>query len=336
MVNVVYGCNNREGFLVDVLVSTTEPVVKRKKNTGRNSNLLKRIYRHRYLYMLLLPGLAVLLIFSYAPMYGIQLAFKEFMFNKGVWGSPWVGFKQFQILVSNPQFMGVFFNTIWISVNNLIWGFPAPIILALLINEIRVKSFKRVTQSILYLPHFITWIALSGIIYYLLSRTDGVLNKVLEAMGIKPLYILGNPSAFRPLLYISGIWKTVGWGMIIYLAALAGVNPSLYESAVIDGANRFKQCIYITIPCLKYAIIITLILRVGGLMNSNFDQIFNLISPSTRSTGDVIATYVYRMGIQNGRYDFATAVDLFTQVINCALLFAANWVVKLFGEEGFI
>jgi putative aldouronate transport system permease protein len=258
------------------------------------------------------------------------------MYNKGVWNSPWVGLAHFQLLFKNPEFKSVLFNTVWISINRIIWGFPAPIILALLLNELKNQKFKRISQSILYLPHFLSWVIMASIVFNLFSSSAGVVNKVLASMGIDPVIIIGNPKAFRPLLYISAIWKGSGWGTIIYLAAISGIDPTLYESAIVDGANRFKQCIHITLPSLKYAIIILLIMDVGGLMNAGFDQIFNLMSPATRGVGDIIDTYVYRMGVVQARYDFTTAVGLFKQVINCVLLFLTNWIVKLFGQEGFI
>lgn len=300
------------------------------------STVLRRVLRYKYLYLLILPGLAVVLLFSYVPLYGIQLAFKTYMYNKGIWLSPWIGFGQFEILFRNPEFKQVLFNTVWISFWNLALGFPLTIFLSLLLNELRNGRFRRVMQSVLYLPHFISWIIISGIIFSLFSVTNGAVNKLLVSAGMQPVVVLGKPDVFRPLLYISNIWKGIGWGTIIYMAAIAGVDQELYDAAVIDGANRFKQCLHITIPSMKYAIVVLLILSVGGLMNSNFDQIFNLLSPATRNVGDVIDTYVYRIGVINARYDFATAVGLFKQVINCALLFFTNWVVKLLGEEGFI
>jgi len=306
------------------------------KKVSRRRSLWKQIAYCKYLYMLIAPGFILTLIFHYFPMYGLQLAFKNFMYNKGIWGSPWNNFAHFKAFMSNPEFKRVVFNTLWISINQMIWNFPAPIILALLLNELRNKTFKRVTQSILYLPHFVNWIIISGLIFNLFSVTNGVVNKVLASLNMQPVVIIGNPNVFRPLLYISSMWKGVGWGTIIYMAAIAGVDVQLYESAIIDGANRFQQCIYITLPSLKYAIVILLILNTGGLMNSNFDQIFNLMGPTTRAVGEVIDTYVYRLGIVNARYDFSTAVGLFKQVINCILLFTSNYVAKLLGHEGFL
>jgi putative aldouronate transport system permease protein len=309
---------------------------KRPAHTGRAGAALRRIYKYRYLYLLMLPGLACVIVFSYFPMYGIQLAFKKFMYNLSIWKDPWVGFYHFEYLFRNKEFLHVIFNTVWISFWNLVWSFPLTIVLSLLINELRMQRFKRFTQSVLYMPHFISWIIIAGLVFSLFSVTNGAVNRTIVAAGGKPLVIIGNPNVFRVLLYSTNIWKGIGWGTIIYMAAIAGVDAQLYDAAVIDGAGRFKQCLHITIPSMQYAIVILLILDVGGLMNSNFDQIFNMISPATRPVGDVIDTYVYRMGVQNGKYDLATAVGLFKQVINCGLLFLTNWIVKKLGQEGFI
>ena len=293
-------------------------------------------YKHKELYLLMVPGLIVLLVFSYGPMYGLQLAFRNFRLVDGIWGSQWVGLAHFRLMTGHPDFLSAFRNTILISFNMMFWGFPAPIILALLLNELRNARFKKITQSVLYLPFFLFWVVMAGIIFALFSGSIGIFNRVLVYGGFETWHIIGNPNVFRPLLYSSSIWKDVGWGTIIYMAAISGIDQNLYEASHIDGANRFKQCLYITLPSLKYAIIILLILRVGGMMNSNFDQIINLISISTRPTGDVIDTLVFRMGIEDGRFDVATAIGLFRQSINFVLLFTANWIAKLLGEEGFI
>ena len=260
----------------------------------------------------------------------------QYKFNLGVWGSPWIGFDNFTMLFKHPEFLRSFQNTIIISFNMLLWGFPAPILLALLLNELRGERFKRISQSVLYLPHFLSWVIMTGIIFSLFSASLGVVNKALVSAGLSPWSVIGNPATFRPMLYISSIWKSTGYGTIIFMAAITGIDPALYEAAYVDGANRFKQCIYITLPSLKYAIITLLILRAGGMMNSNFEQIINLLGITTRPVGEVIDTLVYRMGVVEGRYDFATAVELFKQVINCALLFFTNWVVERMGEEGFV
>lgn len=268
-------------------------------------------------------------------MYGIILAFKKFMYNKGISGSPWVGLDNFKLLFKNADFWIATKNTLIISFGKILIGFPVPIILSLMLNELKSIKFKKLTQTVLYLPHFISWVIMAGLVYNMFSVTNGAVGKILYSLfSIEPTRILGNPVYFRPLVYLSSIWKSAGWGTIIYLAAISGVNPELYESAVLDGANRFKQIIYITIPCLTFAIAINLILDVGGVMNAGFDQIFNLYDPGVYKVGDIIDTYVYRMGIQNARYEMSTAVGLFKSIINCVLLVTANKISNMLGQEG--
>lgn len=307
-----------------------------KKAPARISGqtLRRRIYNHRYLYLLIIPGMLVLLIFSYLPMYGIQLAFKKFMYNEGIWGSPWVGFTNFEKIFKNPEFWIAFRNTLIISFGKIITGFPVPIILALLLNELKSRKFKKVSQTLMYLPYFVSWIVIAGLITNLFSVNTGIYGKVLQSFGVQPTMILGNPDYFRPLVYLSSIWKGAGWGTIIYLAALSGIDPSLYESARLDGAGRLQQMWYITLPCLTFAISVNLILDIGGAMNAGFDQIFNLYSAGTYSVGDVLDTYVYRLGIADGKFEMSTAVGLFKSVVNCLLLVAANKSAKLLGQEG--
>lgn len=275
------------------------------------------------------------LIFNYAPLYGIQLAFKKFLYNEGISGSPWIGLKNFQQLWLDREFYNVVKNTIIISFGKILFAFPAPILLALLLNELKNKKYKSIIQSVLYLPHFLSWVIVAGLIYNLISVTNGVMAKVLaDIFQVQQPMIIGNPQYFRLLVYWSNVWKTAGWGTIIYLAAISGIDASLYESAIIDGANRFKQMLYITIPSLSYAIVILLILSIGQVMNGGFDQIFNLYDPGVYKVGDIIDTYVYRIGIQNAKFEFSTAAGLFKSVINCVLLLSANWIAKRLGHSG--
>lgn len=298
------------------------------------SAIWTRICNHKYLYMLIIPGMISLLVFSYFPMYGIQLAFKKFMYNEGIWGSPFVGFENFIKIFKNPDFWTAFKNTLIISFGKIITGFPIPIILALLLNEIKNAKFKKFSQTVMYLPYFVSWIVIAGLISNIFSINTGIYGKILTALGQDPTMILGNPSFFRMLVYVSAIWKGAGWGTIIYLAALSGIDPSLYESAKLDGANRFQQIWYITLPCLTFAISVNLILDMGGVMNAGFDQIFNLYGAGTYSVGDILDTYVYRLGIVNGKFEMSTAVGIFKSIINCLLLLAANKSAKLLGQDG--
>lgn len=289
----------------------------------------------RYLFLLLAPVMIWYAVFAYAPMYGIQLAFKDFKIMEGIWGSPWVGFKHFEFLFfQSPDFLRILKNTIVISFLHILFGFPAPIILALLINEIRSGKFKKIAQSLTYLPHFFSWVILSGILITLLSPSTGVVNYLLQLIGLEPVYFLGDPHYFRFTLVTSGIWKEVGWGTIIYLAALAGVQPDMYEAAVMDGASRWKQTISITIPTILPVIVLMFILRIGSVLDAGFDQILNLYSPATYSVADILDTYVYRVGLQNFQFSLTTAVGLFKNVIAFALVLTTNFISKKLGQQG--
>jgi putative aldouronate transport system permease protein len=314
-------------------VSVTKGV--EKKSESRLSYNWRQYKKNKYLFLLLAPALIWYAVFHYGPMYGIQLAFKDFYVRKGIWGSPWVGFKNFEFLFfQSPDFLHILMNTIIISLYHIIFGFPAPIILALLFNEVRIKWFKKLTQTLTYLPHFFSWVVLSGILITLLSPNTGVVNYLIKLAGFHPIYFLGDANYFRFSLVMSGIWKEIGWGTVIYLAALAGVDPTLYEAAVIDGANRWKQTLHITIPSILPVITITFILRLGGILDGGFDQVLNLYSPAVYSTGDVLDTYVYRVGLQNFQFSLTTAVGLFKNVVAIILVLSSNFVIKKMGQEG--
>lgn len=300
---------------------------------NRNSKLWKDIKRDKYLYLIILPGILIVLIFAYTPMYGLVLAFKNYKPALGISGSEWCGFAQFDKLFSRPESQYVIFNTLRISIMNLIIGFPAPIILSLLLNELRNKYFKRSIQSVLYLPNFISWVVVNGLLYSFFSTTVGMVNKVIVELGGTAVNVLADPDKFLSVLYLSNVWKTAGWGTIIYMAAIASVDVSQYEAADLDGANRFQKVLYITLPAIRFSIITMLILNVGSIMGANFDQIMNLRSDTTQAVGQVIDTYVFDMGVSKLRYDFATAVGLFQQVINCFLLFTASWIANKLGGE---
>ena len=285
--------------------------------------------------MMILPAFVVVFIFNYLPMYGIVLAFQKFEFNKSFFQFSFVGFQNFEFLFRQADFLRAFSNTIVIGFSKLAIGFFPPLILALMLNEVGNQRFKKLAQSVMYLPHFLSWVIISGIIYSLFSGTGGLYGKVMIDMGVRPSRILGNPEYFRTIVYASEVWKTAGWGTIIYLAAITGINPELYESAVLDGAGRIKQMWHITLPSIKYTILILLILNCGSIMDAGFDQIFNLYSTSVYRVGDIIDTYVYRLGIRSAKYDISAAAGLLKSVINCAMLFSANAMVKWFGGESF-
>lgn len=317
---------------MDASMAKANPDAGKIKPAAR-SELRKRIMGYRMLYVMLLPAIVFLIIFSYIPMYGASIAFKDFWITKGILGSPWVGLEHFEKIFRTEKFWQVFRNTIEINLLRLVFGFPAPIILAILLNEVRQKFFKRSIQTIIYLPHFISWVTIAGIIFSILS-TEGLVNNIIVAFGGTPINFLTNDGMFRPLLIISGIWKEIGWGTIIYMAALAGINPDLYEAATVDGANRFKQIIYITLPSLLPIISILLILNFGSMMNGGFDQVFNLYNTMVYESGDVIDTYVYRIGLTQGEYSVATAIGLLLNVINFTLLVLVNYTSKKLSGQG--
>jgi putative aldouronate transport system permease protein len=291
--------------------------------------------KHKYIFLMLLPGIIWYAIFHYGPMYGVQLAFKDFQIMSGINGSPWVGLKHFErMFTGSGDFLNVMRNTLLISAYNIIFGFPAPIILALLFNEVRISWFKRITQTISYLPHFLSWVVLSGLLVVILSPTTGIVNFMLNLIGVEPKYFLGDPSYFRFTLIVSNIWKEVGWGTIIYLAALAGIDPHLYEAAVMDGAGRWKQTVHITLPGIMSVIAIMFIFRVGHILDAGFDQILNMYNPAVYSVADILDTYVYRVGLTQLQYSFTTAVGLFKNVVGLVLLISANYLIKRSGQEG--
>lgn len=307
----------------------------KRRTPSKLSGTWREYKKHKFLFFMLFPILIWYGVFHYGPLYGIQLAFKDFSPVKGIWGSPWVGMEYFKFLFyQSPDFARIFRNTIIISCYNIVFGFPAPVILALLLNELRSAVFKKVAQSISYIPHFFSWVVLSGIIIIMLSPSEGPVNYLLKLMHIDPIYFLADTNYFRPTLVATSIWKEIGWGTIIYLAALSGVDPTLYEAARIDGASRWKQTWHITIPTILPVITIMFILSLGGILNAGFDQIFNLYSPSVYEVGDIIDTYVYRAGIQNFQFGLTTAVGLFKNIIGIILVLGTNYIVKKLGQEG--
>lgn len=317
-------------------IADVESVSTPKKRSNSKWAVTWREYKKsKYLFFMLIPVLIWYAIFHYGPLYGVLLAFKDYSPRLGILGSPWVGLDHFKFLFfQSPDFMRIFRNTLLISCYHLIFGFPAPIILALLLNELRFGWFKRIAQTISYLPHFFSWVVLSGIIIVMLSPSEGPVNFILSAIGIEPIYFLADTDYFRSTLVATGIWKEIGWGTIIYLAALSGIDPTLYEAAVIDGANRRKQIWYITLPSILPVITIMFILSLGGILNAGFDQIFNLYNPAVYEVADIIDTYVYRAGILGAQFGLTTAVGLFKNVIGIILVLSTNYVVKKMGQEG--
>lgn len=288
-------------------------------------------------YLLLLPGLLYLIIFHYIPMFGIIISFKEyqpFMGVEGIFTSEWVGLKHFQKFFNSYYFWDILGNTLAISLLKFIFGFPAPIIFALLLNEVRNKKFMKTVQTISYLPHFLSWVVVSGLLVTLLSTDNGLINIIREAMGKESIMFLGDPKYFRQVLVISDIWKGIGWGSIVYLAAISGVDQEMYEAAYIDGANRWRRIWHITLPSISHIVVIMLIFSVGGLLNAGFEQIFLLYSPAVYSVANIIDTFVYREGLQSNNYSYATAVGLFKSLVSMFLLLLTNFIAKRLDQEG--
>ncbi|HPJ02471.1 MAG TPA: ABC transporter permease subunit [Candidatus Limiplasma sp.] len=296
-----------------------------------------RLYKkHWALAVLLLPTIIYFVIFKYIPISGLAMAFKDYKIGLGIWASPWVGLDNFSFAFSTATFTRAFTNTVIISFLKILTGFPAPIILALLLNEVRHMKYKRTIQTISYLPHFLSWVIVAGLFSQLLSPTTGVVNYVLKTyFGLdKPIYFLGSNDWFRGTLIVTDIWKDVGWGSILYIASIAGIDPSMYEAAVCDGANRFQRLRYITLPSLMPTITIMLILRVGNVMVAGFDQIFNLYNPAVYKTADIIDTFVYRYGIGQMKYSLSTAVGLFQNLIGFVMVVGMNFVANKINDSG--
>ena len=295
---------------------------------------LKRCWFYRFLLLLLVPGIIFYVIFSYFPMYGVIIAFKDYKFTKGILGSSWIGFMHFQRFLNGEAFWEVARNTVLISSYKLIFGFPAPIILALLLNEVRHSKVKKTIQTITALPNFLAWTVLAGILIQLLSPSLGPINYLIRAVGLDPIYFLGDPKWFRSVLVASSIWKGVGWSSIIYLASISNVNPELYESATIDGASRFQRAVYITIPSISNMIVLLFIFNISSLVGDDFDQIFNLYNTAVYEVGDVISTYTFRIGITQMQYSFGAAVGLFLNVISLFLMFITNFIARRYSDYG--
>lgn len=310
--------------------------IEENKKAMRNSEhpLLEKILYYKYFYILTIPAIVYYFIFAYFPMYGSLLAFKEFSYMDGILGGKWVGLKYFKEIFSDSLFLKSFANTLIISMGRIVFEFPAPIILALFMNEIGKVRLKRFFQTVYTFPHFISWIVVAGVMMNILSDA-GVLNQVIITLGGQKVSLLTEPRIFRGLLYITDNWKEAGWGTIIYLAAIAGIPPELYEAANIDGAKRLHMIRYITWPAICSVTGILLILSIGNFMNAGFDQILNMYNPIVYNVSDIIDTYVYRRTFVTGLdFSSSTAIGLFKSVINVILLYLANFIVKRTSGEG--
>lgn len=295
-------------------------------------SFLQKLVIQRWLILMALPAFALVLVFHYFPIYGILIAFKDYSVAKGVWASEWAGLKHFRLFLNNPLAGRLFTNTLRIGVSTLIFTFPAPIILALLLNEINSTIYKRFVQSISYIPHFISAVVIVGILTNFSSR-DGLFNVVRGWIGLKPALMMASTRYFVPLYVGSAVWQGVGWGTIIYLAALTGVDPTLYDVASIDGANRWHKMRYISLPAIKPTTTILLILSLRGILGSDFEKILLMQNDANRSVADVINTYVYREGIQGARFEYSTAVSLFLSVISFIIVISANYLSRKVSEN---
>ena len=292
----------------------------------------KNLHRDRQLVFMLIPVVIFFAVFSYYPLYGILIAFKDYSISKGILGSPWAGLRYFRQFFLSPYFGRLLRNTVLISVYSLLWGFPVPIIFALLLNEFKDGKFKRLIQTVSYLPHFISLVVICGILIDIFSPQGGVVNALLYSLTGKRINFFGEPEWFRTMYVGSGVWQEFGWNSIIYLAAITGINPDLYEAARIDGAGRLRQIWHVTLPGIKPTILTLLILNLGNIMSVGYEKIILLYSPTTYETADVISTYVYRTGLLSQQYSYAGAVGLFNSVINIAILVLCNFAgKKLFG-----
>lgn len=290
--------------------------------------LMRDVKRDRILYFLLIPFLLWFLVFKYLPMWGIQIAFKDFSVFKGIQGSDWVGLEHFIEFVSNEYFLRVFRNTVVISLYGLLICFPAQIILAIMISEVSHEGFKKTVQTLTYLPHFVSVVVVAGIVTTILSPSNGLVNIILSKLGMEKIYFLTDPDYFRGIYTTMNLWKETGFASIVFIAAIAGIDVQLYEAAKMDGANKLRQIMNVTIPGILPTIVVMLIMKIGNLLSVGYESIILLYQPATYEKADVISTYVYRSGLVDGRYDFATAVGLFNSIVALVLVIAANKISK--------
>ena len=287
---------------------------------------IKDIRKNYDLYLLLIPGLVMIVLFRYVPMYGITIAFKDFNIFEGIMKSQWVGFENFQKLFTTPEFFRIFRNTLLISCYKIIFNFPLPIIIAICLNEMRCLKLKKTIQTVIYLPHFLSWVIVAGIFSSVLSTSGGIVNSLIENFGGQPIPFLMSKQWFRSILVLTDGWKAMGWGSIIYIAAISGIDQELYEAAEMDGAGRLEKICHITLPMLSSTIVLMLILRLGTIMVDGQEQVLMLYNPTVYETGDILTTYVYRMGIGKMDYSFSSAVGLLNSVISLFLVLSGNYI----------
>lgn len=305
-----------------------------EKYSLKRSLFIRDLIRDRWLYLILFPGVIYFIIFKYVPMWGLVMAFQDYKPHWGFTESPWVGLKHFERFFSEPQFWMLFRNTIILAVYNLLFFFPLPIVLALMLNEVRKEVFKRFAQTLLYLPHFVSWVVAVGIFYVLFTTEGGVVNELIGRLGMEKIPFLLSEDWFRTMIISQSIWKEAGWGTIIFLAALSGVDLQLYEASRMDGAGRWRQLWHITLPAIRSTIVILFILRLGSFLDTGFEHIFLMLNSMNREVGEVFDTYVYLKGLTQAQYSYSAAVGMFKSLVGLVLVLGANWLAKRFGEEG--
>lgn len=304
------------------------------KMPTKTNTIFRELLKNRWLYLMLVPGIAYFCIFKYLPMWGLVMAFQDFKPHLGISGSSWVGVEHFVRFFSEPQFFKLFRNTAVLALYNLCFFFPIPIVLALMLNEVRIEFFKRSVQTLIYIPHFVSWVVIAGISYMFLTTEDGIINDLIAYFGYEKVPFLLSNDWFRTLITGQTIWKDAGWGTIIYLAALSGIDLQMYEASRIDGANRWKQMWHITLPGIRSTIVILLILKMGDFLDVSFEQIFLILNTMNREVGEVFDTYVYTKGLTQAQYSYSAAVGVFKSVFALVLVLGSNWLAKKFGEEG--
>ncbi|WNR42908.1 ABC transporter permease [Paenibacillus roseipurpureus] len=314
-----------KALVEETVLPSTRPKVR--------SDFWRYVNRYKFYYLMLLPGIVLIAIFRIAPFYGITVAFKDYNIFKGINGSPWVGLDWFKVLFHHPDFFRILKNSLTINLLELIFVFPAPIVLALLLNELRMEWFKRVTQSIVYIPHFFSWVIVGGFIIRLLSPSTGPIRIVFEWLGVEPFMLLLQQSWFYPILVSGEIWKSAGWGTILYMAAITGIEQEQYEAAIMDGASRLRRMLHITLPGMAFVIVLNLVLQMGHMLDVGFEKIFILSNPSVQQISEVFSTYNYNVGIVQQRYSFSVALGLFQSVIGFGLVILANRIAKWLRNE---
>lgn len=298
----------------------------------KNKTFLKKMNHSKYLLMLFLPCLIFYILFKYLPMFGIVISFKDYNLFKGVFASPWVGFKYYQMFFDSPDFFKLIRNTFLLGLYKLVFGFPAPIALALILNEVQRQFFKRFVQSVSYLPHFISNVVVASMVLMFLSPSSGIINQFIKTLGMDPINFMSRAEYFRSIYVLSEIWQHVGWETILYLAALTAIDPMLYESAEIDGASRWKQTWHITLPGITPVIIILFILNIGSVLDIGFEKVYLLYNPAIYETADILSTFVYRTGLEQGNFSYAATVDLFTGLISFVFIYSTNFISRRVGE----